>query len=70
MQKRRKALCAAGPRCLQIWAPDTRASGTADKCRRQVRLVVSSEPGDRELAGVLDGALSSVPDDHGWDLAR
>ena len=33
--KHRAALRAAGLRPLQIWVPDTRASGFAEECRRQ-----------------------------------
>ena len=52
VQKRRAALRAAGLRPVQIWAPDTRAPGFAEECRRQSRLVAEADlitvafPGD------------------------
>lgn len=43
VQRRRDKLRAAGLRPVQIWVPDTRASGFADECARQARLVRDSE---------------------------
>ena len=43
VQRRRDKLRAAGLRPVQIWVPDTRASGFAQECARQARLVRDSE---------------------------
>ena len=41
--RRRAKLRSAGLRPVQIWAPDTRAPGFAEECRRQSRVIRNSE---------------------------
>lgn len=60
VQKRRDALRAAGLRPVQIWIPDARRPGFNAECRRQARLVASSDSADRELAAFLDIALEDL----------
>ena len=43
VQRRRDKLRAAGLRPVQIWVPDTRAPGFAEKCARQCRIVAEAE---------------------------
>ena len=40
---------AAGLRPLQIWVPDTRATGFAEKCHRQARAVAAGDPAGDEI---------------------
>ncbi|CAH1652993.1 Antitoxin MazE [Hyphomicrobiales bacterium] len=60
VQKRRDALRAAGLRPVQIWIPDTRRPGFDEECRRQARLVATSDSTDRELDAFLDAALEDL----------
>lgn len=63
VQRRRDKLRAAGLRPVQIWVPDTRASGFAQECERQARLVRDNEEG----AGLVDAAAwADVSDTAGW----
>jgi hypothetical protein len=39
----------AGLRPIQIWVPDTRASGFADACHRQARAVADHDPAGDEV---------------------
>ncbi|MDR1162507.1 MAG: antitoxin MazE family protein [Candidatus Accumulibacter sp.] len=57
VQKRRAALRAAGLRLIQIWAPDTRAPGFSEECRRQSLRVAEADAADRELEVFMDAAL-------------
>jgi Protein of unknown function (DUF3018) len=45
----RERMRAAGLRPAQIWVPDSRAPGFADKCRRQARAVAASDPAGDEI---------------------
>jgi hypothetical protein len=45
----RQKMRAAGLRPVQIWVPDTRSPGFAEKCRRQARAVAASDPAGDEL---------------------
>lgn len=63
VQKHRAALRAAGLRPIQIWVPDTRASGFAEECRRQSLLAAAADRHDEELTAFMDEALSDVD---GW----
>lgn len=40
---------AAGLRPVQIWVPDTRSPGFAEKCHRQACAVAASDPAGDEL---------------------
>ena len=64
VQKRRDALRKAGLRPVQIWVPDTRASGFDEECRRQARLVAEADARDHELASFLDAAAADLD---GWE---
>lgn len=64
VQKRRDALRKAGLRPVQIWVPDTRATGFEEECRRQARLVAEADRQDPELASFLD---ASIADLEGWE---
>jgi Protein of unknown function (DUF3018) len=57
VERRRAILGAAGLRPVQIWVPDTRASGFAEECRRQSRLVRDSETD------------ASRAEDEAWEIA-
>jgi hypothetical protein len=54
--KRRQKLRAKGLRPIQIWIPDTRASGFAEECRRQSLIVAKSDKSDLELQSFMDAA--------------
>ncbi|MCI0465898.1 MAG: antitoxin MazE family protein [Beijerinckiaceae bacterium] len=45
----RKSMRAAGLRPVQIWVPDSRAPGFAEKCYRQARTVTASDPAGDEI---------------------
>ncbi len=57
LERRRAKLQAAGLRPIQIWVPDTRGPGFADKCRRQSNLIRNSE------------TPASRAEDDGWEVA-
>ena len=63
VQKRRDALRAAGLRPIQIWVPDTRQPGFAERCRRQSLVVAEADVVDSDLMADLDAALA---DADGW----
>ena len=65
VRKHRETLRAAGLRPVQIWAPDTRAPGFAEECRRQSRLVAAAEADDLELGAFMDSTLADLLDDTG-----
>lgn len=58
--KRRQAQRAAGLRPIQIWVPDTRGAQFAQECRRQARLVARADAQDKDLAVILDDALTDL----------
>ncbi len=62
VEKRRTALRKAGLRPIQIWAPDTRATGFAAECRRQSELAAQADRNDSELLDFLGAALADVID--------
>jgi hypothetical protein len=63
VQRRRDKLRAAGLRPVQIWVPDTRASGFAAECRRQARLVRDAE----EHGGETEAETwAEASDTSGW----
>lgn len=62
VQKRRKALRAAGLRPVQIWVPDTRRPGFAAECRRQAALIAASDGGNTDLSDFMDAALNDLDD--------
>jgi Protein of unknown function (DUF3018) len=45
----RDRMRAAGLRPVQIWVPDRRAPGFAEKCRRQALAVAASDPAGDEI---------------------
>ena len=45
----RQRMRAAGLRPVQIWVPDNRAPGFAEKCRQQARAVAASDPAGDEI---------------------
>jgi hypothetical protein len=52
VQRRRDKMRASGLRPIQIWVPDTRASGFAAECRRQCERIAAfdqTEAGRAEL---------------------
>ena len=63
MQRRRDKLRAAGLRPVQIWVPDTRASGFVRECARQARLIRESETPERRIG---DEAWHGASDTTGW----
>lgn len=52
----------AGLRLIQLWVPDTRAAGFADKCRRQSVLASGEEALERDT----DSWLDSTRDTDDW----
>jgi hypothetical protein len=64
VQKYREKLRMQGMRLIQIWVPDTRRSGFAEKCRRQ-SLLVKHDPYEKELLEFLDEAA----DREGWEAS-
>ncbi len=57
VERRRAKLRAAGLRPVQIWVPDTRATGFAEECRRQSRLIGDS------------GIEATRAEDEAWEIA-
>ena len=51
----RQRMRAAGLRPIQIWVPDSRAPGFAEKCRRQARAVAASDPAGDEIMRFVAG---------------
>lgn len=45
----RQRMRAAGLRPVQIWVPDSRAPGFAEKCHQQARAVAASDPAGDEI---------------------
>ena len=60
VQKHRDALRAAGLRPVQIWVPDTRHPGFAEKCRRQAALIAEAERRDVDLFNIMDAAVADL----------
>lgn len=65
MRRRRDKLRAAGLRPVQIWVPDTRATGFAEECARQARLVRESETSE---GWAEDQAWFEASDTTGWTV--
>ena len=63
MKRRRDKLRAAGLRPVQIWVPDTRASGFTQECSRQARLI--SEAGT-SFGHADDEIWNAASDTTGW----
>lgn len=63
VQKRRKALRAAGLRPLQIWVQDARNPGFAAECRKQAARAAEADSADKDLAGFLDSAFDDIARD-------
>jgi hypothetical protein len=51
----RQRMRAAGLRPIQIWVPDSRAPGFAEKCRRQARAVAASDQAGDEIMRFVAG---------------
>ena len=64
VREARAKLHAAGLRPVQIWIPDTRASGFADEAARQARLLAEWEasPAGREEVAFWDALAAEA-----WD---
>jgi hypothetical protein len=65
VERRWVKLPAAGIRPVQIWVPDTRASGFADECARQSRLIRDSETDDSRAEDAAWEKASSAAIAHG-----
>lgn len=63
VRRRRDKLRAAGLRPVQIWVPDTRASGFAAECARQVQVIRDAETAESRAE---DEAWFEVSDKTGW----
>ena len=63
VQRRRDKLRAAGLRPIQFWVPDTRVSGFAETCARQVALVRAAENAESRA---FDEAWEEAADRSGW----
>ena len=63
VQKHRDALRAQGLRPVQIWVPDTRASGFAEECARQAAIVDAANRADPDLMEFLDVAAADLAED-------
>ena len=62
MQRRRDKLKAAGLRPVQIWVPDVRATGFAQECARQARLIQATD----DQSDAKHDAWADVMDTSGW----
>ena len=60
VRKRRDAQRASGLRPLQIWVPDTRRQGFQEECRRQAKLVATSDEADPDLQQFMDATLADL----------
>lgn len=63
VQRHRDGLRKAGLCPIQIWAPDTRLPGFAEKCRRQVHLVTDADSTDVNMPTFIEEALQDI---EGW----
>jgi len=63
VQKHRDNLRKAGLRPIQIWVPDTRLEGFADKCREQSLIAGEADSIDEGLEEFMD---STIHDIEGW----
>ena len=61
-RKHRDALRTAGPRPVQIEAPDTIAPGFTEECRRQTALMAAADRADPALMSFVDAAGEDVGD--------
>ena len=71
VQKHRQTLRRAGLRPVQIWVPDTRRPGFAEKCRRQSLSLAANAAASAAAAAHADEAalhalLDQVADTDGW----
>jgi hypothetical protein len=66
VKARRDALRSAGPRPIQIWAPDSRVPEFAAECRRQSNLVAAAERDNTDLVRSLDAALDDIAGSGEW----
>ncbi len=57
VRKHRESLSAQGLRPMQIWVPDTRKPGFAEKVRRQCVAANDPEP-DREVFDFMDAVMA------------
>ncbi len=64
VRQTRDRLRAAGLRPVQVWLPDTRAPGFAEKVRRQCRMIAAAEdtPEGREETAFWEAATADA-----WD---
>jgi hypothetical protein len=58
--RRRAKLRAAGLRPVQLWVPDTRSPQFAEECRRQARLIRSTET---DLSRAEDAAWEAASEE-------
>lgn len=63
IDERRDALRMAGPRPVQIGAPDTRRPSFAEECRRQSRLAATADSADKDMQHFMDQAAAELD---GW----
>ena len=63
VRRRRDKLRAAGLRPVQIWVPDTRATGFAEECARQARVIRDAETPESRAE---DEAWFEASDTAGW----
>ena len=54
MGRYRDRMRAAGLRPVQIWAPDTRSTEFAERCRRQALAVAAHDPAGDELMAFVE----------------
>jgi hypothetical protein len=66
VKARRDALRRRGLRPVQIWAPDSRAPGFADECRRQSRVIAEAERDNPDLIRFMDAALGDLAGSIEW----
>lgn len=64
VRQHRKAMREAGMRPVQIWVPNTRATGFAAEAARQAAEVASADRADAALGSFLDAALADLDDSH------
>ena len=54
MASYRRRMREAGLRPLQIWVPDTRAAGFAEKCRKQSLAIARSDAAGKDAQKFID----------------
>lgn len=55
MASYRQRMRASGLRPVQIWVPDARSPGFAEKCRRQALAVAAHDPAGDEIMRFIEG---------------